>query len=128
MQEVKQKLASQEGLPTDKLRLALLYLLVSDKMPPESDIDQMSAALVEAGADTAAFQYVVRMKQMNLTGDMAHKGGAASSAGASGWGLPGLVDSSLVSGIAGQFGKHLNKLMGGTRQVWQLVLCMYGAG
>lgn len=108
-------------MPTDKLRLALLTLLVSEKLPAETDVAQMSTALNDAGADTSAFQYVLRMKQMNLTGEAARKGGAGATTsagmGGSSWGLPGLVDSSLVSGIAGQFGKHLNKLMGGTRQV-----------
>ena len=120
MQEVRAKLAAPEGTANDKLRLAVLLLLVSDKLPATADLDAMRAELSDAGADVSAFQYVLRMKQMNLTGDGAAPGGptgGTAGSAAPGWGLPGLVDSSLVSGIAGQFGKHLSKLVGGTRQV-----------
>ena len=77
LNDVKAKLASGEGTATDKLRLGVLYLLVADKLPGASDTDAMAASLREAGADVAAFQYVLRMKQMNLTGDSKGSGAGA---------------------------------------------------
>jgi hypothetical protein len=90
-----------------------------EKLPPASELQALAETLCSAGASEAAFQYVLRMKQMNLTG----AGGNVSTASASGntWGMPG-IDGSLMSGIAGQFSKQLTKLMGGTRQVCALVV------
>ena len=114
--EVRAKLAEGAGSAADKLRLATLYLLVAERPPAAADTQALAEALREAGADEAAFNYVVRMKQMNLTGGGAGGAAAPAAGGSKGWAMPG-IDASLVSGIAGQFSKQLTKLVGGTRQV-----------
>jgi hypothetical protein len=120
IQDVKALLQGTHGEASDKLRLAILYLLVAEKTPASSDLSLIETALQEAGAEVEALEYVLRMRQMNLTGPAIGGQGGTSKPGGS---LLGLVDSSIVSGIAGQFGKQLTKLVGGTRNVW-IVHCL----
>jgi hypothetical protein len=114
---VKSMLHGQNGGAEDKLRLAILYLLLSEKLPTDADLEGIQAALQSTGADVEAFRYVLRMRKMNLTGSSMVPGAGASQSRASAGSLLGHVDLSIVSGIAGQFGKQLTKLVGGTRQV-----------
>lgn len=114
--EVQELLEGTVGSAEDKLRMAILFLLLSEKLPADAEVESIQAALQKEGADVEAFKYVLRMRQMNLTGQSMVSGVGASSSHAQG-SLLGLVDSSIMSGIAGQFGKQLTKLVGGTRQV-----------
>lgn len=114
--EVKEALQSTSSLAEDKLRLCILFLLVTEKLPSESETNEIQEALKAVGAEVEAFQYVLRMRQMNLTG-ASMSGPSQNAASKSSGSLLGLVDSSIVSGIAGQFGKQLTKLVGGSRQV-----------
>lgn len=57
-----------KGTPTDKLRLALVFLLTCEALPSEGDYERVTAALAAAGADTSALAYVRRMRRLNLTG------------------------------------------------------------
>jgi hypothetical protein len=57
-----------KGTPTDKLRLALVFLLTCEALPSDGDYERVTAALVAAGADTSALAYVRRMRRLNLTG------------------------------------------------------------
>lgn len=109
-------LEGSAGSAEDKLRMAILFLLLAEKLPADSEIESIQAALQNAGANIDAFKYVLRMRKMNLTGQSMVSGAGASSSKSQG-SLLGLVDSSIMSGIAGQFGKQLTKLVGGTRQV-----------
>lgn len=118
-QEVQELLQGSTGSAEDKLRLAILFLLLSEKLPADSELESMQTALQNEGADVEAFKYVLRMRQMNLTGH-SMVSGAGHSGSKSQASLLGLVDSSIMSGIAGQFGKQLTKLVGGSRQVCEL--------
>lgn len=57
-----------KGTPTDKLRLALVFLLTCDALPSDGDYERVTTALAAAGADMSALAYVRRMRRMNLTG------------------------------------------------------------
>lgn len=114
--EIKEALQSTASSAEDKLRLCILFLLVTEKLPSEVETNEIQETLQAVGSEVEAFQYVLRMRQMNLTG-AAMSGPAGTAASKSSGSLLGLVDSSIVSGIAGQFGKQLTKLVGGTRQV-----------
>lgn len=116
--EIKEALQSTGSSAEDKLRLCILFLLVTEKLPSEGETNEIQESLQAAGSEVEAFQYVLRMRQMNLTG-ATMSGPARTTANKSSGSLLGLVDSSIVSGIAGQFGKQLTKLVGGTRQVWR---------
>ena len=100
--------------------MAILFLLLSEKLPADAEIESIQATLQRDGADVEAFKYVLRMRQMNLTGQSMVSGAGPSTSQSQG-SLLGLVDSSIMSGIAGQFGKQLTKLVGGTRQVLSLI-------
>lgn len=83
-------LQGESGSPEDKLRLVILYLLVSEKLPQDSDVEAIQSALQSCQADLDALQYVLRMRQMNLTGSSMMPGaGASASRPTGGW----LVDS-----------------------------------
>lgn len=69
---------SAKGTAEDKLRLAIVYLLACETVPPQADLDSIEAALKDAGADTAAFSYVKRMRSLDLTNQ---QGGASALAG-----------------------------------------------
>ncbi len=57
-----------KGTSTDKLRLALVFLLTCESLPSDGDYERVTAALAAAGADTSALAYVRRMRRLNLTG------------------------------------------------------------
>ena len=57
-----------KGTPTDKLRLALVFLLTCEALPSDGDYERVTAALAAAGTDTSALAYVRRMRRLNLTG------------------------------------------------------------
>ncbi|KAL0907948.1 hypothetical protein M5K25_022407 [Dendrobium thyrsiflorum] len=65
----KNQLISQlkdKGTKEDKLRLAITYLL-SVETTPQSELESIEAALRESDVDTCAFQYVKKIKSLNLS-------------------------------------------------------------
>lgn len=52
----------------DKLRLVLVWLLTTEALPSDSDMERLQASLSTAGADTTAVAYLRRMRSMKLTG------------------------------------------------------------
>ena len=61
-------LQGSKGTSTDKLRLALVFLLTCESLPSDGDYERVTAALAASGADTSALAYVRRMRRLNLTG------------------------------------------------------------
>ena len=57
-----------EGSPTDKLRLVLVWLLTTEALPSDADMERLQSSLATAGADTTAVAYLRRMRSMKLTG------------------------------------------------------------
>ena len=57
-----------EGSSTDKLRLVLVWLLTTEALPSDSDMERLQSSLATAGADTTAVAYLRRMRSMKLTG------------------------------------------------------------
>ena len=57
-----------EGSAMDKLRLVLVWLLTSEALPSEADMERLQSSLASAGADTTAVAYLRRMRSMKLTG------------------------------------------------------------
>lgn len=51
------------GSAEDKLRMAILFLLLSEKLPSDAEIDAMQAALQKEGADIEAFKCVSAFQQ-----------------------------------------------------------------
>eukprot|EP00890_Picochlorum_soloecismus_P003933 jgi/Picsp_1/4540/NSC_06761-R1_sm sec1-family protein len=70
--DVIDRLSGPEGTPADKMRLALVWLLTSAKVPSDSECKTIENVLQECGADMAAWFYVKRMRKMNLTGKGQH--------------------------------------------------------
>ncbi|KAL1334988.1 hypothetical protein HN51_063937 [Arachis hypogaea] len=54
------------GTQMDKLRFAILYLISSETIN-QSEVDTVEAALRESEVDTAAFQYVKKIKALNAS-------------------------------------------------------------
>jgi len=81
-----------KGTASDKLRLAVLWLLAYDGMPSEAELHEMDAALKAAGADVAPLSYVRTLKRNNLTGaKTGGPGGPTAAAAAAG------VDGGLLA-------------------------------
>ncbi|MCL7040740.1 hypothetical protein MKW94_005013 [Papaver nudicaule] len=55
-----------KGTKIDKLRFAIIYLL-SSEVTPQSEVEAVEAALREAEVDTCAFQYVKKIKSLNVS-------------------------------------------------------------
>ncbi|XP_010266146.1 PREDICTED: SEC1 family transport protein SLY1-like [Nelumbo nucifera] len=55
-----------KGSKVDKLRFAIIYLL-SLETTPHSDLEAVEAALRESEVDTCAFQYVKKIKSLNVS-------------------------------------------------------------
>ncbi|ERM96153.1 hypothetical protein AMTRI_Chr09g14420 [Amborella trichopoda] len=55
-----------KGTKMDKLRLAITYLLASETTP-QSEVEVVEAALRESEVDPCAFQYVKKIKSLNIS-------------------------------------------------------------
>lgn len=55
-----------KGTKMDKLRFAIMFLISTESIPP-SEVDMVEAALREAEVDTSAFQYVKKIKSLNVS-------------------------------------------------------------
>ncbi|KAL4448182.1 hypothetical protein ABPG75_005401 [Micractinium tetrahymenae] len=111
---VAKQLQAPVGSPADKLRLALVWLLTCEAVPPESDCQQIEQLLHAAGADMAAWWYVKRMRRLNLTGKQ-QPGSASVSEGLSGFG--GAAQSQLTSLLGTTFGQGLSSLTKGVKNL-----------
>ncbi|GAB2291632.1 Vesicle trafficking between the ER and Golgi [Dionaea muscipula] len=55
-----------KGNGMDKLRFAIIYLISSENIP-QSEIEMVEATLRDSEVDTSAFQYVKRIKSLNVS-------------------------------------------------------------
>lgn len=55
-----------KGTKTDKLRFAIMFLISTETIP-QSDVEAVESALREAEVDTSAFQYVKKIKSLNVS-------------------------------------------------------------
>lgn len=55
-----------KGTKTDKLRFAIMYLISSENIP-QSEVEMVETSLREAEVDTSAFQYVKKIKSLNVS-------------------------------------------------------------
>ncbi|CAH8363622.1 unnamed protein product [Eruca vesicaria subsp. sativa] len=60
-----------KGTKMDKLRFAIIYLLSSDTLN-QADVKAVELALREAEADTSAFQYLKKIKSLNVVSSAAN--------------------------------------------------------
>lgn len=102
------------GSAEDKLRLALVWLLTCESVPPEGDCQQVEGLLAAAGADMAAWHYAKRMRRLNLTGKQ-QPGSASVQEGLSGFG--GAAQSQLTSLLGTTFGQGLSSLTKGVKNL-----------
>jgi len=107
-------LQSQSGTPTDKLRLALVWLLTSPQAPSEAECQAMEAPLAAAHPDMAAWAYVKRMRRMNLTGG---KGQGPGNAVEGFSGLGSSAQSQLTTLLGSTFGQGLSSLTKGVKNL-----------
>jgi len=70
--DVIDRLSGPEGSLADKMRLALVWLLTSPRVPSDSDCESIENVLQECGANMEAWFYVKRMRRLNLTGKGQH--------------------------------------------------------
>ncbi|KAH0451977.1 hypothetical protein IEQ34_019276 [Dendrobium chrysotoxum] len=107
----KNQLISQlkdKGTKEDKLRLAITYLL-SVETTPQSELESIEAALRESDVDTCAFQYVKKIKSLNLS--MNSSAASASKSNIVDW-AEKLYGQSLSAVTAG-----MKNLLSGARQL-----------
>nr|GEU87717.1 sec1 family transport protein SLY1 [Tanacetum cinerariifolium] len=55
-----------KGTKSDKLRFAIMFLISAETIP-QIDVEAVESALREAEVDTSAFQYVKKMKSLNVS-------------------------------------------------------------
>lgn len=55
-----------KGTKMDKLRFAIMYLISTESLPP-SEVEMVESALKEFEVDTSAFQYVKKIKALNIS-------------------------------------------------------------
>ncbi|XP_059647389.1 SEC1 family transport protein SLY1 [Cornus florida] len=55
-----------KGTKMDKLRFAIMYLISTESLP-QSEVEMVEAALRESEVDTSAFQYVKKIKSLNVS-------------------------------------------------------------
>lgn len=55
-----------KGTKVDKLRFAIMYLISTESLP-QSEIEMIETALRESEVDTTAFQYVKKIKSLNVS-------------------------------------------------------------
>ncbi|KAK9666680.1 hypothetical protein RND81_14G203100 [Saponaria officinalis] len=55
-----------KGTKTDKLRFAIMYLISLENIP-QLEVEMVESALREAEVDTSAFQYVKKIKSLNVS-------------------------------------------------------------
>ncbi|OIT28262.1 PREDICTED: SEC1 family transport protein SLY1-like [Nicotiana attenuata] len=55
-----------KGSKADKLRFTIIYLISTESMP-QSEVEMIEAALRESEVDTSAFQYVKKIKSLNVS-------------------------------------------------------------
>lgn len=107
----KNQLLSQlkdRGTKEDKLRLAIIYLL-SVETTPQSELESVEAALRESEVDTCAFQYVKKIKSLNMS--MNSSVASASKSNIVDW-AEKLYGQSLSAVTAG-----MKNLLSGARQL-----------
>eukprot|EP00891_Asterochloris_glomerata_P004186 jgi/Astpho2/4186/fgenesh1_pg.00064_%23_12_t len=104
-------LQTSRGTPTDALRLALVLLLTCEALPAATDLERLAQALQQRGADLAAFNYVRRMRSLNLTGK------AAAQPGVDGLGGGSSSQSQLLTWADKAFGQGLNAVTKGVKNL-----------
>ncbi|KDD76262.1 Sec1 family protein [Helicosporidium sp. ATCC 50920] len=100
------------GLPGDKLRLALVWLLTAQPAPQEAEAGRVEEALRSLGVDARAFAYAWRMRRLNLTG----KAHAAPSV-AEGLVSLGAGSAQLGNLLGSTFGQGLSSLTKGVKSL-----------
>lgn len=55
-----------KGIKVDKLRFAIMYLISTESLP-QSEVEMIETALRESEVDTTAFQYVKKIKSLNVS-------------------------------------------------------------
>ncbi|CAN4112590.1 unnamed protein product [Withania somnifera] len=55
-----------KGTKVDKLRFAIMYLISTESLP-QSEVEMIETALRESEVDTTAFQYVKKIKSLNVS-------------------------------------------------------------
>lgn len=107
MQDVIGRINGIEGSARDKLRLALVWLLTLPSVPNEEDYNSIEVALNTCGCDMHAWNYVKRMRRMNLMGK--NKPGGASD--------PALTSQFAADFLGSTFGQGLTNLTKGVKNL-----------
>lgn len=107
IQDVIDRMNGSEGTASDKLRLALVWLLTMPSAPTEEECNSIEEPLKNSGADMAAWVYVKRMRRMNLMGKN-------KSAGASD---PAIGGQFAADFLGSSFGQGLTNLTKGVKNL-----------
>ena len=106
VQDVVSRLNGAEGTLQDKLRLALVWLLTLSTMPSDEDSLLVEGALRSGGAEMDAWNYVKRMRRMNLMGKNAANGSD-----------PALGSQFAADFLGSTFGQGLTNLTKGVKNL-----------
>lgn len=87
-----------KGSKSDKLRFAIMFLIATESIP-QSEVEVVESALREAEVDTSAFQYVKKIKSLNVS--LASSASAASRSNIVDWAekLYGQSISAVTAGV-----------------------------
>lgn len=107
VQDVVGRIKGMEGTASDKLRLALVWLLTLPSAPSEEECNSVEMALQAYGCDMNAWNYVKRMRKMNLMGKS--KPGGASD--------PALASQFAADFLGSTFGQGLTNLTKGVKNL-----------
>ncbi|TYJ50176.1 hypothetical protein E1A91_A01G188300v1 [Gossypium mustelinum] len=95
-----------KGTKMDKLRFAIMYIISSETInPAEAEAEAVEAAIVESEVDTGAFQYVKKIKSLNVSLASAN---SASRNNIVDWAekLYGLSISAVTAGVKNLLSSH----------------------
>ncbi|KAL6783831.1 SLY1 [Auxenochlorella protothecoides x Auxenochlorella symbiontica] len=113
VEAVLKHLQGSQGTVTDRLRLALVWLLTCPTAPLEAECERVETALAAAGADVRAWAYARRMRRMNLTGKSQSSAALADGRGVFG----GAAQAQLTTLLGSSFGQGLSSLTKGVKNL-----------
>lgn len=109
-------LNGDKGSPSDKLRLALVYMLAASPFPSDGSLSQIESSLNTSGANTTAFTYVRSLCKNNLAGNLGQSASGASITGTLSQGnLLSWADKTFTQGL-NSVTKSVKNLLSGARK------------
>ena len=111
VEDVVGRIHGEEGTARDKLRFALVWLLTLPSVPSEEECASLESALQTCNCDMNAWNYVKRMRRMNLMGKSKQGGGGGGASD------PALATQFAADFLGSTFGQGLTNLTKGVKNL-----------